>query len=90
MSEFRYLVLKTHIRSYSEPITFERGAELRVGEKYEGPEGWENWYWCHAHGQTAGWVPGQLIEIVNGQSARALDSYTAKELTVEKGGKGQR
>lgn len=87
MSEAEHLVLKTHISNYSDPITFERGAELRVGEKYGGPEGWENWFWCYTHGQKPGWVPREVIEIVDGQTARALDSYTANELTVEKGQK---
>lgn len=80
-------VLKTHISSYSEPITFERGAEFSVGKKYEGPEGWENWFWCHLDGQSPGWVPGEVFEMLDGQRGRAIESYTAKELTVEKGQK---
>jgi hypothetical protein len=87
MSEGKYIVLKTHESSYPEPITFEKGAALKVGEKYDGSEGWENWFWCHANGQKPGWVPGEVIEFIDKESARALESYTAKELTVGKGQK---
>ena len=87
MSETEHIVLKTHISSYPEPITFERGAELRVGEKYEGPEGWENWFWCHTCGQKPGWVPSEVFEMVDEETGRAVESYTARELSVEKGQK---
>ncbi len=36
----RYHVIQDHTSEYPEPITFEKGAPLTVGEKYEGPEGW--------------------------------------------------
>jgi hypothetical protein len=85
MEEKQYLVIQDHTSEYPEPITFEKGAPLTVGEKYEGPEGWENWLFCESPGQKGGWVPAQIIEIVNDKAARAREAYTARELNVRQG-----
>ncbi|NKI35592.1 hypothetical protein HFP89_10490 [Wenzhouxiangella sp. XN79A] len=80
-----YLVIRDHTSEYPEPITFDKGASLVVGERYDGPEGWDDWLFCEAKGQKGGWVPAQIIEIVSGTHARALEDYTARELDVRKG-----
>ncbi|APZ43311.1 SH3 domain-containing protein [Acidihalobacter ferrooxydans] len=80
-----YLVVQAHTSAYPEPITFEKGAPLVIGEKYEGPEDWDDWFFCDTPGQRGGWVPAQLIEVINGTNARARDDYTAKELNVREG-----
>lgn len=85
MEAKHYLVIKDHTSEYPEPITFKKGAPLTVGEKYEGPEGWDNWIFCDSLGQKGGWVPAQIIEIVNGNAARAREDYTARELNVKMG-----
>lgn len=81
----KYVVTRAHTSEYPEPITFAKGAPLSVGEKYEGPEGWENWFFCHTPGQRGGWVPAQVIEIIDGKNARAREDYTARELNVREG-----
>lgn len=85
METKQYLVIQDHTSEFPEPITFEKGALLTVGEKYEGPEGWENWFFCESPGQKGGWVPEQIIETVTGNAARARENYTARELNVRKG-----
>ena len=85
MKATRYLVIQDHTSEYPEPITFEKGAPLSVGEKHEGPEGWENWIFCESPGQKGGWVPAQIIEIITDKTARAREDYTARELDVQKG-----
>jgi hypothetical protein len=85
MEAKRYLVIKDHTSEYPEPITFAEGAPLTVGEKYEGPEGWDNWLFCETPGQKAGWVPAQIIEIIDEEIARAREGYTARELNVREG-----
>jgi len=85
MDEKQYLVIQDHTSEYPEPITFEKGAHLTVGEKYEGPEDWKNWIFCESPGQKGGWVPAQIIEIVNDKAARAREAYTARELNVRQG-----
>jgi len=85
MEAKQYLVIQGHTSEYSEPITFEKGAPLTVSEKHEGPEGWDNWFFCESPGQKGGWVPAQIIEIINDKTARARDDYTARELNVREG-----
>lgn len=80
-----YVVGKDHTSEYPEPITLEKGAPLCVGEAYRGPEGWDNWLFCESPGQKGGWVPAQIIEIVNDKAGRALEDYTARELNVRRG-----
>jgi hypothetical protein len=84
-NEGKYIVIQDHTSEYPEPITFEKGAPLIVGEKHEGSEGWDNWYFCESPGQQGGWVPAQIIKDVNVKNTHALESYTARELNVQKG-----
>lgn len=81
----RYRVIQNHTSEFPEPIAFEKGTRLTVGERYDGPEGWENWVFCESPGQTGGWVPAQIIEMVADNTARALEAYTARELNVLEG-----
>ncbi|WP_116423228.1 SH3 domain-containing protein [Pseudomonas citronellolis] len=76
-----YEVVVAHRSEYPEPITFARGALLKVGERYEGPEGWDDWYFCAAAGRE-GWVPAQVFERVGEGVGRALEDYTAREMEV--------
>jgi hypothetical protein len=85
MGARQYLVIQDHISEFPEPITFSKGASLNAGEKYEGPEGWDNWIFCETPGQKGGWVPAQIIEIINNGVARAREDYTARELNARKG-----
>ena len=81
----QYLVVRDHTSTYREPITFEAGARLTVGRKYEGPEAWDGWFFCETPERKAGWVPAQIIETENGQAAYAREGYSARELSVAKG-----
>lgn len=81
----RYLVIQDYTSEYPNPITFAKGAPLVVGKRYEGPEGWDDWFFCRTPGQESGWVPAQVIEIISGDTAQAREDYTARELTVQKG-----
>lgn len=81
----QYLVIQDHTSEYPEPITFAKGALLLVGKKYEGPENWVDWMFCETPGQKGGWVPVQIIEMVDDGAARAREDYTARELNAQKG-----
>lgn len=85
MEPREYRVIHNHTSEYHQPITFAKGAPLAVGDRYEGPEGWENWLFCETPGQKGGWVPAQIIEIVDAKTARAREDYTARELNVREG-----
>ncbi|MDR7194717.1 SH3 domain-containing protein [Luteimonas terrae] len=81
----RWRVVAGHTSEYPEPITFPAGAPLAVGERYAGPEGWEDWWFCETPGQKGGWVPAQVIERFPDGSARSREAYTARELDVRIG-----
>lgn len=77
-----------HISEYPDPITFIKGTKIFIGEKYEGNEYWDNWYYCTVPNHSGGWVPAQLIEQSDKPShGVANDDYTAKELDVNEGDK---
>ncbi|AQU85135.1 MULTISPECIES: SH3 domain-containing protein [unclassified Halomonas] len=82
MSTKKYRVISPHESEFPNPITFQKGDLLTLGEEYEGAESWDNWFFCSTPGQEPGWVPGQVIERFDGSSGRALDDYTARELNV--------
>ncbi|MDN7142097.1 hypothetical protein KC131_15730 [Pseudomonas sp. JQ170] len=81
----KYIVVEPHRSEYPEPISFAKGAALTIGERYEGAEGWDNWYFCTTPGHAGGWVPGQVIERLQGERGRALEDYCARELDVDPG-----
>lgn len=79
-----YRVTEAHKSNYPNPITIKKGTKLRVGDKYNGPENWENWRYCYTlDNGTEGWVSEQLLVIEN-EYGIILEDYTAKELNVEK------
>lgn len=81
----KVVVTREHRSEYPRPLTFEVGTVLAVGEKYEGDEGWADWYFCHAPGKEGGWVPVQVLEFIDDTTARAREDYTARELDVDPG-----
>ncbi len=78
----QFMVIKSHISEYPNPIHFSAGDPLVVGEKYVGDEGWDNWYYCSFNG-LSGWVPKQLIELTSATTGIAKENYSALELNVE-------
>lgn len=42
----RYIVVLQHRSEYAQPIHFAKGSHFTIGKKYEGPEGWDNWFFC--------------------------------------------
>ncbi|WP_459206003.1 SH3 domain-containing protein [Pseudomonas sp. MLB6B] len=79
------VVIKVHRSEYPQPIRLVAGQLLSVGQRYEGSESWEDWYLCSCAGQSPGWVPAQLIEILGVGQGRAREPYCAHELDVEPG-----
>ncbi|EHK67607.1 SH3 domain-containing protein [Achromobacter arsenitoxydans] len=81
----KFVAVGQHRSEYPEPVAFSQGALLAIGERYEGPEGWDNWFFCSTAGGIGGWVPGQIIERIDERHGRALRDYTARELDVDEG-----
>ncbi|WP_411349895.1 SH3 domain-containing protein [Paenibacillus sp. WLX2291] len=79
-----YIVVKSHCSNYPNPITFQKGEGLVVGERYDGPEEWPDWYFCTNSDGISGWVPGQVFVRSEQQPAQgiSLEDYTALEMNV--------
>lgn len=78
-----YRVIEPHHSEFPNPITFVAGTVLQVGERYEGDEGWNHWYFCESAGQQGGWVPAQVISMSAPGQGVALEDYTAREMDVQ-------
>lgn len=81
----QYIVVTPHRGEFPDPITLQCGDALCVGERYEGTEGWDGWYFCTVPGRPGGWVPEQLIARQPDGTGRALADYCARELDVDPG-----
>ncbi|WP_053844488.1 DUF6348 family protein [Paracidovorax avenae] len=81
----KYRVIKPHRSEYPEPICLLKDEEVRIGERYEGPEGWDEWYFCATAVHPGGWVPGQVIEQLERGCGKLLEDYSARELDVDEG-----
>jgi hypothetical protein len=85
MNATKRRILIEHRSEFPHPISVHKGAPLTVGERYAGPEKWENWFFCEVPGQEGGWVPGQIIEMIGLGCGRVTEDYTARELNVQCG-----
>ena len=85
MIESSYVVTNSHISEFPEPMTLRTGDVVLVGERYDGPEGWPDWYFCTASGQEPGFVPEQLLDRQVDGSAKMLKDFTNRELNVVEG-----
>ena len=85
MAEETYVVTRPHVSEYPEPISLKKGDLVSVGEKYDGPEDWENWFLCSAPGQKDGWVPAQIIALREPGTGVITEDYSAEELDTAEG-----
>ena len=81
----RYLVVQAHGSEFPEPMLVRKGDRVAVGERYDGPEGWPDWYLCTPADQQAGSVPAQFLDRHADGSATMLEDFTNKELDVAQG-----
>ena len=59
-----YIIIEKHHSNYPKPIIIKKGTKLKIGDKYNGPENWENWRFCYTlDDKTKGWIPEQLLII---------------------------
>ncbi|HCF4608424.1 TPA: hypothetical protein NIF19_004661 [Pseudomonas aeruginosa] len=85
MIDLSYVVIDAHVSEFPEPMTLSIGDRVSVGERYDGPEDWPDWYFCTAPDQKAGFVPAQLLKRHEDGSATMLEDFTNRELSVVKG-----
>jgi hypothetical protein len=81
MKSRKYKVIEAYRSPYPESIVFDKGEEVKVGEKYEEDPDWKDWYWCEATGGKEAWIPKQYID-VHGKEGTLNTHYDAKELSL--------
>ncbi len=74
-------VIQDYQAQYPDPIVMKKGENITLGRR--DPE-WPGWVWCTDIRGKSGWVPESYIE-GHGESDRALQDYSAIELTVRAG-----
>ncbi|MBS9802311.1 SH3 domain-containing protein [Bacillus cereus] len=53
----KYIVIKSHVSNYPNPIRLEERDVVKMIESYVGPEDWENWMFYHEEKYNwKGWV----------------------------------
>ncbi|MEQ9724064.1 SH3 domain-containing protein [Pseudomonas sp. WHRI 8822A] len=70
-----YRVVTAHRSEYPNPISFDAGTLLQLGERYDGLEDWQDWYFCRTDAHPGGWVPLSILEVLGNGSARAGALY---------------
>lgn len=84
-AEHTYLVIQPHVSEFPEPMVLKQGDRVSVGQAYDGPEGWPDWFLCSAPGQQPGFVPGQILERHGDGTGTLREDFTNRELDVAEG-----
>lgn len=83
MHMLEIVVVREHRSNYPNPVSFEAGDRLLVGEKDTEYLGWVK---ITDRKGRVGWAPLEYIELSeNGASGAAVRFYSAKELDVDPG-----
>ena len=81
-----YRVTEEYTSPYPNPIIFQNGDMVKIGDEFtENPE-WENWIWCEGTDNRKAWVPKQNLDI-HGDMGKFRREYNAMELSVSVGEK---
>lgn len=78
----KYRVVKDHIRSYDHSISLHVGEKIRVGQR---DDEWTTWLWCTNNNQESAWVPEEVLDLHNNETATVNRDYNSIELTVALG-----
>ncbi len=82
-----YRVVQAHTSNYPNPIRLRQGERIHIGEKYEGSEAWDRWYFCENEAGIQGWVPEQIFtrSLANATEGVATEAYDAFEMNAVPG-----
>ncbi len=73
-------IVKGHVSTYPNPVTFEAGDVLQVGAQ---DEEYPGWIWVVTGDGNQGWAPLTLLALAQGgATAKAKADYCAHELDV--------
>lgn len=81
MSKKHGKVIRDYDTPYPEPFVIKKGDMLEPSDK---DSEWEGWIWCTTADGKSAWVPESYL-MIEGESARVLEDYDARELSVRIG-----
>jgi hypothetical protein len=79
-----YRVIEAYRSPYPEPILFQKGEVVVVGEEFSDDPDWLGWIWCEGGGGNSAWVPEQYLQVRDGRGVFLRD-YNAMELSISAG-----
>jgi hypothetical protein len=82
MAEMRALVVADYRTRYHDPIRFDAGEIVHLGER---DHEWPAYVWTRLADDRAGWAPCDLLRPLDAERAETLASYDARELDVSVG-----
>jgi len=80
----RYITIKPWETNAPYHLELHANDLVEVAEKQPNKPEWKEWIWCH-DSINSGWVPKHLIAILDNNTGKALDNYSAKELSIGAG-----
>ena len=78
----RITAVVSHTSTYPEPISFEPGDPLLVGER---DTEYPGWIWVTIPSGRSGWAPQAYLRMTSRTGAFATERYTARELDTTVG-----
>jgi len=79
------VVREAYAAQYQDPIAFRCGDEVQVGRP---DTRFTEWFWCRGPDGKEGWVHRSFLALSGGRAV-ATSGYSARELTVSVGDRGQ-
>jgi len=80
----KYRVTKEYKSPYPNPLVFQKGDIVEIGEESKDDPEWKNWIWCEGINNIKAWVPKQYLDIRRKKGTFKRD-YNAMELSVSVG-----
>lgn len=77
-----YVVINGFESTNPDPISFGKGALVRVIAKYTADPEWTNWVLCENAEGKRGYTPTQYLRMSDDDWATTLADYSAHELTI--------
>ncbi len=80
----KYITIKPWETNAPNHLEFRYNELIEITHKQPVNTEWKDWIWCH-NSTNSGWIPKDLIEIVDENTGKMLENYSAKELSIGAG-----
>ena len=80
----KYITIKPWETNAPNHLVLQMNDLVEVAHKQPDKPEWKDWIWCH-NASNSGWVPKYMIEILNDDTGKVLENYSAQELSIGAG-----